>query len=722
MPKPNFDNMKKLVGAVMTMNAAFDEMYENRKLQEDSIRSLCQLIAAEAAKENLKAFSVDELKNAKAGIRVPALQEAGFNTLGDIAMAKDYQIQAIEGIGEKQTESIRNIITEFANSISKNTAVRLFVENPPSEDSYNSKLITELSRYMMSESIRSEAEKAREGLRSFAEGIVNDRFVTSGFKWFFSGSSMKQHTLYVEDQLYSFCNSAFFNRVLNLHEQYQNAIRTAPADAMHSFSVSAADFYAVLERLGTVSGNRPFVYDSIPKQLADEVLEFPLDLHGFMGNLRAYQSFGAKYILSRKKVLLGDEMGLGKTIQAIAAMAHLDETSEGTNHFLVVCPASVLVNWDRELHKFTHLSTFILHGPAITDALISWKNTGGVAITNYESMGKIVDSIDNHMHLSLLVIDEAHYIKNPDAQRTKYIRRLDNESERILMMTGTPLENKVEEMCSLVEFVRPDMVETMRNMAHLSNLPEFKETLSPLYLRRKRDQVLTELPPIDEKNEWCDMTKSDREAYVKAVSEQNFATMRRVSFLQDDLGTSSKAQRLLELCNEARDEARKVVIFSFFRETIAKLGSILSDRCSGIISGDTKIELRQSIIDEFSDAPDGSVLLCQIQAGGVGLNIQAASIVIFCEPQIKPSLTWQALSRVYRMGQVRNVLVYHLLCPGTVDDAMMHLLEEKKIEFNNFAEESAVAEAFDTIIDKDWIHRIIEAENQKYLPAPVPDT
>lgn len=715
MAKPNFNNIKNLMAAVRNTAAAYERMYADRQLQENTIRSLCQLIASEEAKKNLKSFSVDELKNAKAGIRISALKDAGFNTLGDIAAAKDYQIQSIEGIGEKQTEAIRNIVTEFANSISKNTSVKLIVENPPDESSYNTKLITELARYLKSENIRTEADSAASGLFDFVSSINNTQIVTNGFKWFFASSAVKQHTLYVEEQLYAFCNSDFFTQVLGLHDQYQDAIRTTSQNAMRAFTIRASDFYAVIEKLGAVSGNTPFVYDSIPQQLADEISGFPLDLSTFSGNLRAYQTFGAKYILNQKKVLLGDEMGLGKTIQAIAAMSHLHATSEGICHYLVVCPASVIVNWDRELHKFSKLKTFILHGSYISAAFASWMDEGGVAITNYESMGKLVDNIDNHMKLSLLVIDEAHYIKNPDAQRTKYIRRLDDESERILMMTGTPLENKVEEMCSLIEFVRPDMVQNVRNMAHLSNLPEFKETLSPLYLRRKRDQVLTELPPIDEKNEWCDMSVSDRDAYIATVAESNFSSMRRVSFLQSDLSTSAKAIRLLELCNEARDEGRKVVIFSFFRETVAKVSSALSDRCVGVISGDTKIEFRQSLIDQFTDAPEGSVLVCQIQAGGVGLNIQAASIVIFCEPQIKPSLTWQALSRVYRMGQVRNVLVYHLLCPGTVDDAMMHLLEEKKIEFNNFAEESAIAEAFDTIVDKDWISRIIEAENQKYI-------
>lgn len=131
------------------------------------------------------------------------------------------------------------------------------------------------------------------------------------------------------------------------------------------------------------------------------------------------------------------------------------------------------------------------------------------------------------------------------------------------------------------------------------------------------------------------------------------------------------------------------------------------------------MENRQAIVDAFSESEDGSVLVCQIQAGGVGLNIQAASIVIFCEPQIKPSLTNQALSRVYRMGQVKNVLVYHLLCPDTVDEKMMAILAEKTAEFDNFAADSSIAGAAENIMDNDWIKQVIEEENKKYLPAVV---
>ena len=315
----------------------------------------------------------------------------------------------------------------------------------------------------------------------------------------------------------------------------------------------------------------------------------------------------------------------------------------------------------------------------------------------------------------MLVIDEAHYIKNPDALRTQNIRKLDNESERILMMTGTPLENRVEEMCSLIDFVRPDMSAEVRSSAYMSHVPQFRELLAPVYLRRQKEQVLEELPPIEEKQEWCAMTDADRLAYIACLEQKSFVSMRRVSFLQEDMTQSAKANRLLELCEEASEEGRKVLIYSFFRETVDKVCELLRDVCIGSISGDTPIESRQALIDRFTKAPDGSVMVCQVQAGGTGLNIQTASIVIFCEPQIKQSLTNQAIARVHRMGQVRNVLVYHLLCEDTVDEAMVRLLEEKQAEFDAYADESAMGDATENLMNDQWIGALIEEQNRRYL-------
>ncbi len=717
MAKPDFKGIRTLVRVIEDTNRAILGLYAEREVQEKEVKSLCHKISAEQGKAALDAYSVEELKNAKAGIRVSAIENAGYKTLGDIARASNYDIESVEGIGEKQREAIRNVVTEFANSLSSKVTIKLFADKGEADNPYNNELITALARLINSDKIRADGKETSDALNSFAERIQNDNIIKNVVHWFFSPGDLRFHTLEVRDEMYDFCHSDLFQNALDIADRYHVASNTSEDVAMEIFKRNAADFYATLERLGTGTGNKPFVYGSVPDRLADEIDNSPLDLSGFNGNLRKYQDFGAKYILHQKYVLLGDEMGLGKTVQAIAAMAHINST-EDFCHFLVVCPASVIINWSREIKKFSHIETYILHGSTIQESFARWQQQGGAAITNYESMGKIVEQIDNHMELSMLVIDEAHYIKNPDAKRTMYIRRLDNESQRILLMTGTPLENRVDEMCNLLEFVRPDMVKEISTLAHLSHFPEFKEKISPVYLRRTRDQVLTELPSIDEKQEWCSMTGQDRESYVEFLSKQSFTNMRRVSFLQDDMTTSSKMLRLMELCDEAVDEGRKVVIYSFFRETIDKVVACLGSKCAGVITGDTKVELRQGIIDKFSEE-GRNILVCQIQAGGVGLNIQAASIVIFCEPQIKPSLTWQALSRVYRMGQVRNVLVYHLLCEGTVDEEMNRILEEKKITFDSFAAESAVAEAYDNMVDRDWIQKLLQKEKEKYLPAVI---
>ena len=726
MQKPNFKDLKKLSKAIFDMDSAFSKMYSDKNPQTAEIVNICRHIAADKAKENLFAISTEEIRNAKAGIRVPALMEAGYTDFGKIAGATDIELMSIDGIGEKQVEAIRNIVTEFANSLSSKVSIRLDAEDNSSD---NQTLITALARFRYCEQVRAAALKPSTSLYNFVKRIRETKIIGNDLHWLFSTGATKQQTLSLAGDMYAFYDSPLFETLVRFLDRYHEAATMAPGEAIKEFNKNSADFYALLESMGAATGNKPFLYDSIPAGLASEIDGSGLDLTHFNGNLRAYQAFGAKYILHQKKVLLGDEMGLGKTIQAIAAMSHI-HASGGTNSdnqrpmdnaqaapdspkkcfFLVICPASVLINWAREIRKFSDITPYILHGQTMEDAFNKWQETGGAAITNYESMGKIVDRIDNHMHLSMLVVDEAHYMKNPDAKRTMYIRRLDNESERILMMTGTPLENRVEEMCNLIDFVRPDMTKDVRALAHISNLPEFKETLSPVYLRRTRQQVLQELPPIDSREEWCQLSDSDKEAYTAAVMGGNFADMRRVSFLQADLTASAKAIRLRELCDEARDESRKIVIYSFFRDTISKVSALLGDRCIGVITGETAIEKRQPLVDKFGASPDGSVLVCQIQAGGVGLNIQSASIVIFCEPQIKPSLTMQALSRVYRMGQVKNVLVYHLLCPDTVDERMMDILGEKQFQFDSFADESAIADAYENKMDSDWIRKVIEEE------------
>ena len=712
---PDFKEINNLIESLQMLDKSFQRITAEYAAHEESVRRDCMNALKRQSAQYLMEIPVEELKNSKAGIRISALENAGYHTLYDLYKAENWKLQNIEGIGEKQVSSIRSILGEFLSRLSARSRIRLTTDR---DDVQSRTLIHEIAKFRRIEQIKREAEPITEEVHENISMLIDAVPIRSRFHWFFSFGSTKEETVRALGDILAYCRSAQYNLVKSLISQYGEAENMGVLDAMEDFRRNSAAYYAIIERLTGAQEQRELVYSSIPAQLAAEIDGFPLDLSGFKGNLRVYQEFGTRYILTMKRVLLGDEMGLGKTIQAIAAMTHLYR-EDRQSRFLVVCPASVMINWCREIQKFSDIPVNLLHGPLLEDALLSWKELGGAAVTNYESMGKIVGAIDNRLTLSMLIIDEAHYIKNPEAKRTQYIRALDDESERILLMTGTPLENKVDEMCELIGFVRPDMVQNVRAYAGMRQLPEFREMLAPVYLRRQRDMVLEELPPMTVEEEWCGMTPEDAAAYGVEAIGGNFMGMRRVSFLQEDLQTSSKALRLLELCEQAVDERGKVVVYSYFRETIRKVCDFLGPMVVGSITGSTPPAERQDLIDKFTQMPEGAVLVCQIQAGGTGLNIQAAGVVIFCEPQIKPSLTWQAISRVYRMGQVQNVLVYHLLCQGTVDEAMQEILAIKEEEFDMFAHDSAIAEAADGLADKEWNRKVVEAERQKYLPAVV---
>ena len=170
----------------------------------------------------------------------------------------------------------------------------------------------------------------------------------------------------------------------------------------------------------------------------------------------------------------------------------------------------------------------------------------------------------------------------------------------------------------------------------------------------------------------------------------------------------SDPTRMLEIIEQAKEEGRKVIVFSFYLDVIEKISSLLGNQCTEPINGSVTPVRRQEIIDEFDNAPAGKVLVSQIIAGGTGLNIQSASVVIFCEPQLKPSIENQATSRAYRMGQARNVLVYRLLCDNTIDERIMEMLAEKQAVFNAFADKSVAAENVE--VDAKSLGNIIKEE------------
>lgn len=450
----------------------------------------------------------------------------------------------------------------------------------------------------------------------------------------------------------------------------------------------SADYMALIEN---ITGEKETVKSEgdLPTFIIDAVKKIPLNLDHLKATLRPYQKFAAQYILKFKNVLLGDEMGLGKTLESLTVANHLYQ--KGKKYTIAVGPFSVVTNWKQEIKNKTDLPVFQFHGSTGPDYFKAWKQRGGVLLTNYEQCQKILE-LDPSFKIDFVIIDEAHNIKNETAQRTIAAKQLLQNSTYKLLMTGTPLENKLNEMNSLISILNPRLGYELAQTSYIGK-KEYKRTVATVYLRRKRKDVLKELPLINMIESWSKFNTDQQDYYDKAVmaGESGFQRMRRAAFIGRD---SEKIEQIQHICEDARDNDEKVLIFSFFKEdVIFKLQKLLPHVASHPITGDIRSsEERQKIIDEFSTSPDESVLICQINAAGLGLNIQAASQVILCEPSMKPSTENQAISRVYRMGQTHNVTVYHLLTENSIDETIMNKLQYKQKLFDKYANDSFAAE------------------------------
>jgi len=249
----------------------------------------------------------------------------------------------------------------------------------------------------------------------------------------------------------------------------------------------------------------------------------------------------------------------------------------------------------------------------------------------------------------------------------------------------------LEEMKQLISVLQANISDQLSLELHLLEPTQFKKTVAPVYLRRNRKDVLAELPELEVIPQWTHFGKEEKQFYDEATQAGQLMTMRRAAWMGGSPGKSPELEKLLDICEEANENGHKVLIFSFFRDVIRTVQKHLGEITFEAITGDVSNTRRQEIIDEFTAADPGSVLVSQIAAGGVGLNIQSANIVILCEPQWKPSTEEQAISRSYRMGQSRDVLVYRLLTEDSIDVTMLEVLDEKANLFDLYARESHVA-------------------------------
>ncbi|MCF0110791.1 MAG: DEAD/DEAH box helicase [Erysipelotrichaceae bacterium] len=646
---------------------------------------------------------VEEVNREKLGIRVGLLKDAGYQTMDQLIGVPVDKLVSIKGIGDQMGTLIVRETNEMLEETMKRMPLRLRMDQ---RDEYSSRLVSRIYRELYGEPVK----KAFAEIRNRIQGDWHPEDLSPEVSLWERVFRYRQLKKKEEEAYLGIVQDAqvLKKNFSELKKKYNDLVLKSSKESWDDFSKQSAAYYSLLDALGINDVSDELAKSGLSAQLIADISSISLELSELKCTLRHYQTFGVQYILKNETVLLGDEMGLGKTVQAIATMVHL--AHEKKTHFFVVCPASVLVNWCRELEKHSSLHVTKIYGNYRQDQYERWCETGGVAVTTYETIGKLKP--DYNRKIDFLCVDEAHYIKNPNANRTHNVLQLRQISERVLFMTGTPLENNVEEMIFLLRVLNPDVANAVESMKQLSRADQFRKEIETVYFRRTREDVLQELPQLEEKEEWTSLNMAEYAQYLQDVNERNFMAMRQVSWRVNNPENSGKLHRLEELVYEAFLEHRKVLVFSYFLHTIEMVCKRLGEVVYGPITGSVSSEKRQEILDDFGNAGDGAVLVCQIQTGGTGLNIQAASMIILCEPQIKPSLEHQAIARAYRMGQVRNVLVHRLLCERTIDERILDLLGAKQMVFDEFADESVSGQQS---LASTQMESMMDAEQQRLL-------
>jgi superfamily II DNA or RNA helicase len=637
--------------------------------------------------------------------------ESRYRTVEQLQRVSVGQLMAIPGVGETTATQVVAAARSVARTVEE--GFRLRIDLDPSDAT-----VTNLLRATWHfDAVERETGPARAtAVRAAAE---LDQLVTDAkpagygrLRSLFTSRAKKETALEAVGALQGWvrwaddpANRGVWTRAL----EATNATPLTDGQAWQRFEARSPEFYGALGQVVDLRLDVGAAQGYLPDDIVARVNEQTLDTSQLDVSLRGYQSFGARFALVQRHVIIGDEMGLGKTIQALAVMTHL--AAGGHTRFLVVCPASVLINWMREVRSRTQLATYRLHGPETNRNHDQWLKRGGVGVTTFEGLRRVP------MHeVALLVVDEAHFVKNPTALRSQLVASWTAGADRTLFLTGTPMENRVEEFQNLVRYLQPVIARQVDARHGLAGADTFRRTVAPVYLRRNQDDVLSELPDLVTVEEWETFGPSETAAYRAAVADGNFMAMRRAAFDTKPVTASTKMTRLLELCEEAAANGHKVLVFSYFRDVLDSVMQALGRRAHGPLTGSVPPDKRQALVDGFTAAGSDAVLVAQIQAGGVGLNVQAANVVVICEPQVKPSMESQAIARAHRMGQVRKVQVHRLLTENSVDQRMLEILAGKQQLFDEYAAKSDLASATPDAVDiteTELARTIIAAEQER---------
>ncbi|MBN4066832.1 SNF2 helicase associated domain-containing protein [Simkania negevensis] len=445
----------------------------------------------------------------------------------------------------------------------------------------------------------------------------------------------------------------------------------------------------------------------IPKEIQATLRNYQVDGVHWLERLRTMHLSG----------ILADDMGLGKTLQAIVAIAQNKALDPKNNKpALVVCPTSLLYNWQEEFHKFSpKLKTTVIDGtPQQRKRNIQAKRKCDAFITSYNLLQKDINFYQDNSY-SYIILDEAQHIKNRMTRNAKSVKML--SADHRLILTGTPIENSLDELWSLFDFLMPGLLSSyerfvekyIRNPGYTEgkDLKALRSKVSPFILRRMKEDVLSDLPPVSEILYHCHLTpkqqqlyssyaKSAREELQQLVKKEGFekvqihilATLTRLKqicchpaiFAQETVKRtdSSKFDLLIELLTSLVEGGHKTVIFSQYTKMLAIMREELESMGMQFCYLDGSSKNRLDIVKKFNNDPAIPIFLVSLKAGGTGLNLTGADTVIHYDMWWNPAVENQATDRIHRIGQNKPVCSYKLVTLGTIEEKILELQKRKK--------------------------------------------
>jgi SNF2 family DNA or RNA helicase len=459
-------------------------------------------------------------------------------------------------------------------------------------------------------------------------------------------------------------------------------------------------------------------YDPTPSPAAEPPQFDPAAIASELGlpsPLRSYQWEGVTFLTRTDSALLADEMGLGKTVQTIIAI-RLVLRNTVSKRVLIVAPAPLQRNWECELRTWApDLTVRRVLGTA-QDRQATYQLPVQVLIASYEQIRTDAIDIPPDVHFEVVVLDEAQRIKNRHSRSAlacRFLRR-----SRAWALTGTPLENSVGDLLSIFLFLSPGLVDV--GMAP----GEVHARIQPHFLRRRKKEVLSEMPPIIIQDIPLELSGAQDEAYTEAwigrrtrattnglpVSEATlFALLTKLKQLcnyEPDTGTSVKCDALSVFLEEFTQPDDKVIIFSQYVQTLNFISARLAGFPHDIYTGQHSEQAKEQALTNFKKQPGPRALLVSLRAGGVGLNIQEASTVVLFDRWWNPAVENQAIQRAHRFGRTRPLHVLRFLVLDTVEERIQQVLEDKQVDFERYVENAENAEV--RLFTREELRRVLE--------------